>query len=46
VSVMCQSYDKSQVYSGDVNGCLVVSEFEGASFGQGKSRNEGKNFDN
>lgn len=39
ITVMCQSYDKTQIYSADSNGILVVSEFEGSTFG--KSRNEG-----
>lgn len=29
-SVLALSYDGSQVYSGDINGCLVVCEFEGS----------------
>ena len=39
ITVMCQSYDKTQIYSADANGVLVVSEFEGSTFG--KSRSEG-----
>ena len=36
VQVMCQSFDKTQVYSADQNGTLVVSEFEGSNFGSKK----------
>ena len=39
ITVMCQSYDKTQIYSADINGVLVVSEFDGSTLG--KSRNEG-----
>ena len=39
ITAMCLSYDKTQVYSADSNGILVVSEFEGSVLG--KLRSEG-----
>jgi len=30
ITAMCQSYDGNIIYTGDVNGCLCVSEFENA----------------
>jgi cilia- and flagella-associated protein 57 len=40
INVMCQSFDKTQVYSADVNGSLVISEFEGST-GLGNKKHEG-----
>jgi len=35
ITAMCLSVDGSRLYTGDANGCLVVSEFEGSSGGPG-----------
>jgi hypothetical protein len=32
ITALCLSYDGTTVYSGDEHGCIVISEFEGASF--------------
>lgn len=35
ITALCLSYDGTTVYSGDVNGCICISEFENAAFVNG-----------
>ncbi len=35
ITALCLSYDGTTVYSGDDHGCVVISEFESASFSTG-----------
>jgi hypothetical protein len=40
ITALCQSYDSNTIYSGDVNGCLCVSEFDNNIFSTGGKQSQ------